>query len=131
PAINGWAVAGADLPVLVTNNSDKAEQIPGRVSPHKVAVHPTPTLFVAAVWKSPVEGSVRVQARITHAHPACGNGIAWWLEHRRGAQAAVLADGFIDVGQESQASPRILKVARGDMILLAVDARDGNHVCDL
>ena len=84
PAINGWKKKGADLPVLVTNASDKVEHVPGRVSPHRVTVHPTPTEFVAAVWKSPLDGTVRVAAKIAHAHPACGNGVAWWLEHRRG-----------------------------------------------
>jgi hypothetical protein len=134
PAINGWVAKGTDLPVLVTNASDQVEQIPGRVSPHQVVVHPTPTQFVAAVWHSPVEGRVRVAAKIVHAHPVCGNGIAWWLEHRRmgGAeQAVLLAEGTIDVGKSAEASPREMKVAKGDLVILAVDARDGNHVCDL
>ncbi|MCH8829943.1 MAG: DUF1587 domain-containing protein, partial [Planctomycetes bacterium] len=43
PAINGWKPKGAFLPILNTNSSDKTENIPGRVSPHKVTVHPTPT----------------------------------------------------------------------------------------
>jgi hypothetical protein len=134
PAINGWVAKGTDLPVLISNASDKVEQIPGRVSPHQVVVHPTPTQFVAAVWHSPVEGRVRAAAKIVHAHPVCGNGIAWWLEHRRmdGAERAILlAEGTIDVGKSAEASPREMKVARGDLVILAVDARDGNHVCDL
>ncbi len=131
PAINGWKKKGADLPVVVTNASDKVEHVPGRVSPHRVTVHPTPTEFVAAVWKSPLDGTVRVAAKIAHAHPACGNGVAWWLEHRRGDRAAVLAEGAIDVGGEAQVAPRGLKVAKGDLVFLAIDARDGNHSCDL
>jgi hypothetical protein len=131
PAINGWRRKGADLPVVLANASDKTEHIPGRASPHKVVVHPTPTQFVAAVWRSPLEGSVRVVANITHVHPACGNGIAWWLEHRRGDRATVHAEGVTDLGQESKVPPRELKVAKGDLVMLAVDARDGNHVCDL
>jgi hypothetical protein len=131
PAINGWKKKGTDLPVVVTNASNQTEHVPGRVSPHKVAVHPTPTEFVAAVWKSPLEGRIRVTAKVAHAHPACGNGVAWWLEHRHGEKAAVLAEGAIDVGKEHNVAPRSLKVAKGDQILLAVDARDGNHSCDL
>jgi hypothetical protein len=134
PAINGWVAKGTDLPVIVSNASDKVEQIPGRVSPHQVVVHPTPTQFVAAVWHSPVEGRVRVAAKIVHAHPVCGNGIAWWLERRRlgdAERATLLAEGTIDVGKSAEASPREIKVAKGDLIILAVDARDGNHVCDL
>jgi hypothetical protein len=131
PAINGWKARGADLPVLITNSSDKTEQVPGRVSPHRVAVHPTPTQFVAAVWKSPVEGQVRVSASIAHAHPACGNGIAWWLEHRHGDRATFLVGSAIDLGGAAEVAPRSLTVAKGDLIVLAVDARDGNHFCDL
>ena len=131
PAVNGWVAGGADLPVLVTNASDQVEYVPGRLAPHKVAVHPTPTQFVAAVWKCPLDGRVRVRAKIVHAHPACGNGVAWWLQQRRAGRAAVLADGTIDLGKQAEVPPKQLKVAKGDLVILAVDPRDGNHACDL
>ncbi|MDB5300820.1 MAG: hypothetical protein JWO87_2483, partial [Phycisphaerales bacterium] len=105
--------------------------IPGRSSPHKVTVHPTPTEFVAAVWKSPMDGRVRVAAKIAHAHPNCGNGVAWWLEHRRADRAGVLAEGAIDIGGEAQPPAISVKVAKGDLVMLAIDAKDGNHSCDL
>ena len=38
----------------------RSSTIPGRVSPHGVAVHPTPKEFVAVAWKSPLAGKVRV-----------------------------------------------------------------------
>jgi hypothetical protein len=131
PAINGWRKKGTDLPSCLTNSSDKVENVPGRIAPHHVTVHPTPKEFVAVVWKSPIEGRVRIAAHVAHVHPACGNGVAWWLEHRRGERAAVLAEGVLDVGQEIQAPAKTLKVAKGDIVLLAIDARDGDHVCDL
>lgn len=131
PAINGWRKKGTDLPVLVTNSSDKVEQIPGRVSAHGVAVHPMPKEFVAVAWKSPVAGSVRVGVRIAHAHPACGNGVAWWLELRRGGRATALGEGAVDLGKETKPPEREVKVEKGDVIVLAVDARDANHVCDM
>ncbi|MFO0970302.1 MAG: DUF1592 domain-containing protein [Gemmataceae bacterium] len=131
PTILGWHKKGTDLPVLVTNTADAAVLIPGRISGHGVGVHPMPKEFVAVAWKSPVEGSVRVTFRVTHAHPACGNGVAWWLEQRRGAAATVLGEGTLDLGKEITAPARILKVAKGDVLVLAVDARDGDHVCDM
>jgi mono/diheme cytochrome c family protein len=131
PAINGWRKKGTDLPVLVTNSSDKVEQIPGRVSPHGVAVHPLPREFVAVTWKSPVAADVRIQVRVAHAHPACGNGVAWRLEHRRAERATVLDKGTLDLGKEAKPPARTRKVEKGDQLVLAVDARDGNHVCDL
>ena len=131
PAINGWRKKGADLPVLVTNSSDKVEQIPGRVSAHGVAVHPMPKEFVAVAWKSPVAGPVNVSARIAHAHPACGNGVAWWLEHRRAGRATVLGEGALDLGKEAKPPASTLKVEKGEVLVLAVDARNGDHACDL
>lgn len=131
PAINGWRKKGTDLPVLVTNWSDKVEHIPGRVSAHGVAVHPMPKEFVAVTWKSPIKGEVKVTARIAHAHPACGNGVAYWLEHRRGDRAAILTEGNVDLGKEATSPVKSIQVEKGEVIMLAVDARDGSHVCDM
>ncbi|MFO0807798.1 MAG: DUF1592 domain-containing protein [Gemmataceae bacterium] len=131
PAINGWRRKGTDLPVLITNASDTVERIPGRVSAHGVAVHPMPKEFVAVVWKSPIAGTVRIVARVAHAHPACGNGVAWWLEHRRAGQARVFAEGAIDLGGEATAPIETRRVEIGDSLVLAVDAKNGNHTCDL
>jgi hypothetical protein len=131
PAINGWRSKGADLPVVVSNSSDTEEHIPGRARPHRVVVHPTPSEFVAAAWKSPEDGNVRVSATIAHAHPNCGNGVAWWLEYRRGDRAAVLAEGEVELGGETSVPARTLKVAKDDVLVLAVDAKNGDHSCDL
>ncbi len=131
PSVNGWRRKGADLPTLIANSSDKVELIPGTAAPHKVVVHPTPTEFVAAVWKSPLTGVVRVAARVVHAHPACGNGVAWWLQHRRADRATVLAEGAFDLGGSASMPARTLKVEKDDLLVLAVDARNGDHGCDL
>ncbi len=131
PSINGWKRKGGDLPIAISNSSDKVEQVPGTVSPHKVTVHPTPTEYVAAVWRSPASGRVRVSASVTHAHPACGNGIAWWLEYRRADRATRIAEGAIDVGGAATVPARDMRIAERDELILAVDARDGNHACDL
>ena len=130
-AINGWKKKGADLPVVLSNSSDTEEHVPGRASPHKVIVHPTPTEFVAVAWKSPVTTTIKVAANISHAHPSCGNGVAFWLEHRIGDRAGVLAEGTIELGGEACVPPRLLEVSAGDLIVLAIDAKDGNHSCDL
>lgn len=131
PAINGWRRKGTDLPALVTNASDAKEQIPGRVVAHGVSVHPMPKEFVAVAWKSPMAGDVRVAARVAHAHPACGNGVAWWLEHRQAGRALVFAEGAVDLGGEATAPATTRTVQVGDSIILAVDAKNADHVCDL
>ncbi len=132
PAINGWGDDTPDnLPIVVSNASDQAVNIPGTVPPHGVTVHPAPTQFAGVVWKSPIDGVVKIEAKIAHAHPVCGNGVAWWLEHRHGDQSDRLDGGTIDVGKKADARPREATVAKGDILLLAVGARDGNHSCDL
>jgi hypothetical protein len=131
PAINGWRKKGTDLPVLVTNSSGTPEQIPGRIPAYGVGVHPMPKEFVAVVWKSPVAGSVKVAAKIVHAHPACGNGVAYWLEYRRDNRAFVFAEAGVDLGGEGEPPAKTIKVGKGDQIILAIDAKEGNHGCDM
>jgi hypothetical protein len=130
-AINGWRKPGSDLPALITNASDKLERIPGDAAPHGVVVHPSPTEFVAVAWRSPISGTVRVAANIAHAHAACGNGIAWWLERRQGEHAVMFDEGRLELGGAASPQARTLRVEKGDTILLAVDAKDGDHGCDL
>jgi hypothetical protein len=129
--ISGWKKKGTDLPVFLANASGQTELIPGRVSGYGVAMHPMPDEFVAVVWKSPVAGQVKVTARITHSHPACGNGVAWFVEHRRGDRAILLGEGAVDLGKEAKPPAKVVTVEKGDTLVLAVDARDGNHVCDM
>jgi len=131
PAISSWSPKGAALPIVVSNSSDKTENIPGRVSPHKVTVHPTPTQFVAVVWNSPLAGRIRINANIAHAHNACGNGVAWWVGQQSPGRSAIIAQGAVDRGKRGSAGPISLTVQRGDKLFLAIEARDGNHVCDL
>jgi len=128
--VQGWGTH--ETPLLVANSSDQHVRIPGNMKPHGVTVHPSPTLNVAAGWKSPLAGTVRVSARVTHAHPECGNGVVWSLELRRGSTRQRLAAGVaqgaktVDVGPVDQ-----LAVQTGDLISLVVGPRDGNHACDL
>src|SRR5581483_3757762 len=75
--------------------------------------------------------NVRIAVQVKHAHPACGNGVAWWLEHRRAGQATILGEGAVDLGKATESLIQSLAVQRGDVVVLAIDAREGNHVCDL
>ena len=128
--INGWGTH--DTPLLVANSSDQHVRIPGNMKPHGVAVHPSPTLRAAVGWKSPVSSTMRVEARVTHAHPECGNGVTWSLELRRGATRQRLAGGIAHGAAEVMAGPiENLAVQAGDLVSLLVGPRDGNHSCDL
>ncbi|MEZ6055436.1 MAG: DUF1592 domain-containing protein [Planctomycetaceae bacterium] len=130
-SIRGWKPESGDLPVVVSNSSDKIEQVPGRVSPHGVSVHPMPKEFVAVVWTSPIAGVVKVSGKVVDAHATCGNGVMWWVEMQTPDRAAILTEGTVDLGKSADISPQVLKVAVGDRLLLAIDARESNHFCDL
>src|SRR5262249_8700381 len=97
--ISGWKEKSAALPSLTTNASEPLQNLPAAWPPHTGAAPPTPTQFPAAAWKSPIAGQVRVSARIAHAHPACGNGVAFWVEHRQGDQAFAIAEGAVELGK--------------------------------
>ena len=86
---------------------------------------------MGVVWKSPIAGRVRVAARITHAHPDCGNGVAWWLEHRRGERASSSRKRPLTLGGEVKAADADVQSRKGRLDLLAVDAKNGDHSCDL
>jgi hypothetical protein len=128
--INGW---GTDqTPLLVANSSDQHVRIPGNMKPHSVAVHPSPTLRAAVGWQSPVTATMRVEAKVVHAHPECGNGVTWSLELRRGATRRRLATGTAQGATEAKAGPiENLDVHAGDLVSLLIGPRDGNHACDL
>lgn len=128
--VKGWVSDNAMS--VVANSSDQHVRIPGNMKPHGVAVHPAPTLQVAIGWRSPVATTTRVEAKVQHAHPECGNGVAWTLELRRGNTRQRLATGVsqgakvIDVGPIENVSTK-----PGDLVALVIAPRDGNHSCDL
>ncbi len=128
--INGWGCP--DLPQLLANSADIPVRIPGTMKPHGVAVHPSPALQVVVGWQSPGSGSLVVTGSVQHAHPECGNGVTWTLEHRRGVTRTKLGSG---VAQGANAAPigsiLGLAVQPGDVLTLAIGPRDGNHACDL
>lgn len=131
PAIQGWHKKGAELPVVLSNASDVTEHIPGTAEPHSVVVHPTPSESVAVAWRSPITGRIKIRARIKHAHPSCGNGVAWRLSQRHGGQTAELAEGSVELGGEARPEEKTRNVEQGDLILLAIDAKNADHSCDL
>lgn len=126
----GWG--SHDTPLLVANSSDQHVRIPGNLKPHSVTVHPSPTLRAVIGWKSPVAATMRIDARITHAHPECGNGVTWALELRRAATRQRLANGIAHGAKEVVAGPiENVRIQKGDLVSLLIGPRDGNHSCDL
>jgi hypothetical protein len=128
--IQGWGFD--ETPVVIANSSGQEANVPGRMKPHSVAVHPSPSLMVSIGWRSPISGRVRVAPTVADAHGACGNGIIWSVELRRGGLRRRLAAGAIDDGKKASIAPiDDLPVRAGDMVSLRIGPRDGNHGCDL
>src|SRR5262249_249381 len=80
----------------------------------------------------PVTATMHIEAKVTHAHPECGNGITWSLELRRGGTRQRLAAGVAQGSKEVVVGPiDNLRVQQGDLVSLLIGPRDGNHACDL
>lgn len=128
--VKGWV--GDDALSIVANSSDQHVRIPGNLNPHSIAVHPSPTMAIGIGWQSPESMVVRVDGTVQHAHPECGNGVAWALELRRGNSRQKLKAGFAQ-GPNKVAIGAIENVAiqRGDLLSIVISPRDGNHSCDL
>ena len=129
-SIKGWG--SPELPSLWANASAEHVRIPGNVKPHGVVVHPMPQLAAAVGWRSPVKAVVRIEAKVTHAHPECGNGVAWALELRHANTRQRLATGMAQGSKPVVAGPiEKIAVQPGDLVSLVIGPRDGNHSCDL
>ncbi len=128
--VNGWGPVAT--PNMVANSSDTHVRVPGNLKPHGVAIHPSPTLRVAAGWLGPVSGQFRISAKVQHAHQECGNGVTWSLEVRRGSIRQRLAAGVAQGGKVIAIGPlENVPIRPGDLVSILISARDGNHSCDL
>jgi len=128
--VRGWG--SNETPLVVANASDRTVNIPGELKGRGVAVHPSPTLRAGVGWLCASAGEYAVQGEVRHAHTACGNGVVWKLELRRGAARLTLAEGVAAGPTPAQAGPAgPIALGVGDMLTLVVGPRDGNHACDL
>ncbi len=75
---------------------------------------------------------LHISGNLQHAHPECGNGVEYSVELRRGNTKSILAKGVSHGGKVAEFGPIENMQARvGDLFVLAVHPRDGNHACDL
>ena len=127
--IRGWGVAAT--PIALGNSSDREVRIPGISRPHSIVVHPSPTLFIAAGWQSPISGLVKIEANIRDAHPECGNGEEWFVQHRTKRKLGNLWSGDFGAGGSAKMPPKTISVRKGELVSFVVGPRDGSHACDL
>ncbi len=133
--VHGYRGA-ADTPSLVVNTNKEARQLlTFTLPPRSVSIHPGPATGVAALWSSPVAGTVKVTGRVADADPAGGDGIAWTLALRASNGLRTLASGGFENGG-MQAIDAVgsnmlnaLRVVPGDRIELQVFPK-ASHTCD-
>ena len=128
--VNGWG--SPETPSIMANSSNQLVRIPGDLKGKGVVVHPSPTLAACVGWQSPISGAYTIEAKTTHAHVGCGNGVTWSLEIRRGATRRKIAGGIAHGAQAIKAGPfKNVAIQKGDLVSLIIGPRDGNHSCDL
>ena len=116
---------------VLANSSDAAVNIPGEMQPNSIATHPSPTLASVIAWRSPISGAVRISGTVQDGHTACGNGILYTLELRRGQTREVLAAGESKGSSVISLGPlQDVSVMQGDVVALVIDPRNGDHACD-
>ncbi len=127
--VNGWG-SGA-TPSIVANASDQEVRIPGIARPRSIVVHPSPSHSASIGWLSPIEGTVRVRARIADAHPECGNGVEWVVQHHTGREIGALAKGEFGTRGSAEVKETTITVRPEQLVSVVVGPRAGNHACDL
>lgn len=131
PLVQGWRTKNSDLPILLTNATNRTEAIPGTLPGHKVVVHPSPDEYVAVAWNSPIAGRVRIEAKVSDAHAGCGNGVAWWVDQQHLGHRQKLTGGEFDDGKAAAVDPQESIIEPGDVVCLGIAARDHDDGCDL
>lgn len=127
--IQGWG--SPETPLVLANSSDQQVRIPGIARPRAVVVHPSPTHFVAVAWQSPRSGKFQVKARIADAHPECGNGVEWFLQHESSVTSETVWQGTVDRAGAAEMPPRTLDIQKGELLSFKVGPKQNAHACDL
>ena len=128
--LHAWSGAnGADNPSVSVNATDQEVAfITLKMPARTVAVHPSPNAGVAAAWKSPITGKIRVSGRVEDADAICGDGIEWTLDHLSGGTLE-LARGAIANGAMGQVPDRAVHVKEGDVVQLVILPKK-EYTCD-
>jgi len=122
----GWDRLGVDNPSVAINTTAEPVafstiKLPARA----ISLHPGPQVPVSASWRSPVTGSVQIQATLIDVDPNCGDGIAWALRHG----ASVLQTGEFNNGGRVEIPSTTVSVQTGDLLQLVIRPR-AEYTCD-
>jgi hypothetical protein len=96
PALQAWSLGPE--PSVFVNSADEPLQVWTRLPARSFFLHPGHQRPVAVAWTSPVAGPLMVSGRITDAHPAGLDGVAFELAH---IEARNLGPALADLGRAS------------------------------
>jgi hypothetical protein len=115
--------ADGDSPHFTVNTSG-TDRVEGtyRIPAQSVSLHPGPTNPATAVWRSPVSGTVSVEARLADANVGGGDGIAYELRQA----TKVLAQGVMTNGGDTVVKVDAAPVAKGELLRLVILPRESN-----
>ena len=126
--IRSWGTG--KTPIVSANSSDSQVRVPGIARAHGITAHPSPTHFAAIGWQSPIDGLVKIEAQLSDAHPECGDGQEWFLQHRTRRRVGNLWKGKFGTGGSAKMEPQQLSVRKGELISFILGP-GGNYYCDL
>ncbi|MDA0660387.1 MAG: PSD1 and planctomycete cytochrome C domain-containing protein [Planctomycetota bacterium] len=117
---------GTDAPSVVVNKTDTDVHVLTFGVPRRgIALQPSGTSPIAAVWQSPSAGTVTVSLRLSDTDPSCGDGVSWELRHK----TLTLGSGSIANGGSLEFSKDNIRIQEGELIRLVIRA-PADHACD-
>jgi len=130
----GWG--SNECPWFGGNPANQPVSVKGIALPARsLAMHPGAERDVAAGWRSPIQGLVKVTASVAHAQNG-SDGIEWWIvrdtktSRTNLAQGATTGTGSQTIPAQADAQkPGEIAVVPGDLVSLVV-GRKGTHHCD-
>ena len=130
PLVKAWG--SPQTPSMTVNAAAETLRFSTLTLPARsVALHPSPELEAFIAWRSPIAGKIHITGEVADADGNCGNGIAWHLDLRNRRGARGLGAGVIDNGgKEALAPGEEIAVEKGDLVVLNIQPRDKQHICD-
>jgi hypothetical protein len=126
PGLRAWVKKGSENPSLVINPSAQPVSFGTiKMGPRTIALHPGPKVPASAVWRSPVAGTVLIQAQLKDADPNCGDGISW--EIAKGSQT--LKKGEMKNGGTAAVAEFSCALQAGELLRLSIGPRN-EYTCD-
>ncbi|MHC4253464.1 MAG: hypothetical protein ACYS9X_30470 [Planctomycetota bacterium] len=134
--ISVWQSTSKAWQLVMVNSTATRQVLEATVGPRSFNVHPPNEGAVGVAWRSPMDGTLTINGRLTDSH-AGGDSVAWKLHLLSDRGVTPLAAGAIaPLGRQkfsdvtSDRKPLRVPVSTGDIIQLTVLPKRA-YICDL